>query len=283
MTHGSDTKVVARAAAAACRGDLRYSPPMPSRRDFLELTGGAIAAVTLSSAVAGAAPGPRPPAQPRPAQPPRLPPPPPGLAPGAHAVRELPFQAGKLTGISAAMITSHHANNYGGAVKNLNKVELELAKLTKDTPGFQVAALRERELTYTNSMILHELYFGNLGGDGAPSGAIERRLGAQFGSAARWEELFRATAHSLGGGSGWVILDLCFATGDLRIHGTSGHNQAVASGQPLLVLDMFEHAYAMDFGATHARYVDAFFKNVAWAEVERRLQRADAALAALRG
>jgi Fe-Mn family superoxide dismutase len=257
---------------------------MSSRRDFLELAGGAITVAALTPALAparaAAAPPPRQPPQ-RPL-PPRPLPPTGGVAPGAHLVRDLPFQPGKLIGISAALIASHHDNNYAGAVKNLNKVELELAKITKDTPGFEVAALRERELTYTNSMILHELYFGNLGGDGRPAGAIERRLAAQLGGAARWEELFRATALSLGGGSGWVILDLCFATGDLRIHGTSGHSQAVASGQPLLVLDMFEHAYAMDYGAAHARYVDVFFQNVAWAEVDRRLARADAALAALR-
>ena len=72
------------------------------------------------------------------------------------------------------------------------------------------------------------------------------------------------------------------ATGDLRIYGTSGHSQSVAFGQPLLVLDMFEHAYAMDYGAAHAKYFDAFFQNLAWSEVDRRLARADAALAALR-
>ena len=180
------------------------------------------------------------------------------------------------------MLTSHHDYNYAAAVKNLNKVELELAKITKDTAGFQVAALRDRELTYTNSMILHEHYFGNLGGDGKPGGAIATRLATQFGSAARWEELLRATAMSLGGGSGWVVLDLNYATGDLRIYGTSGHSQSVAFGQPLLALDMFEHAYAMDFGAAHAKYIDAFFQNVAWAEVDKRLERADRALQALR-
>lgn len=248
---------------------------MTSRRDFLELAGAAAAGAVLSSKLAGAAPK----AQPAPK---RAPAPAAGVAPGAHVVRNLPFQPARLTGLSAAMITSHHTNNYGGAVKNLNKVELELAKVTKDTPGFQVSSLRERELTYTNSMILHEHYFGNLGGNGKRAGAIDKRLAAQFGSAARWEELFRATALSLGGGSGWVILDLNFATGDLRIYGTSGHSQSVASGQPLLVLDMFEHAYAMDYGAAHAKYVDAFFQNLAWSEVDRRLARADRALQALR-
>jgi Fe-Mn family superoxide dismutase len=251
---------------------------MTSRRNFLELAGAAAAGVVLSATSAGAAPKP----QPAPKQPAPKPAAGPGVAPGAHAVRNLPFQPAKLTGLSAAMITSHHANNYTGAVKNLNRVELELAKVTRDTPGFLVASLRERELTYTNSMILHEHYFGNLGGDGKLAGAISRRLAAQFGSTARWEELFRATALSLGGGSGWVILDLSYATGDLRIHGTSGHSQAVASGSPLLVLDMFEHAYAMDYGAAHARYVDAFFQNLAWSEIDRRLARADRALQALR-
>jgi Fe-Mn family superoxide dismutase len=87
---------------------------------------------------------------------------------------------------------------------------------------------------------------------------------------------------ALGGGSGWVALDFNFASGDLRIYGVGAHNQAVASGQPLLVLDMFEHAYAIDFGAAHAKYIDAFFQNLRWDEVERRLAVADMAHAELR-
>jgi len=243
---------------------------MPNRRDFLELAGASAAGAILTSTVASAdskAPAAKPAAP---------------TAPGDHKVVDLPFQPAKLKGLSAAMLTSHHDNNYAGAVKNLNKVELELAKITKDTPGFTVSSLRERELTFTNSKILHEHYFGNLGGDGKLAGAIEKRLAAQFGSTARWEELFRATAMSLGGGSGWVILDVNYASGDLRIYGTSGHNQSLAYGQPLLVLDMFEHAYAIDFGAAHAKYIDAFFQNVQWSEVDKRLARGDKALAVFR-
>ena len=234
---------------------------MPTRREVFQIAG---ATIVLGS-IAEAAPN-----TPKP------------IAAGGHEVRDLPFQPAKLKGISQAMITSHHDNNYAGAVKNLNKVELELANVNKDTPGFQVAALRERELTYTNSMILHEHYFANLGGDGKLAGAIEKRLATQFGSTARWEELFRATALSLGGGSGWVILDHNYATGDLRIYGTPGHSHSLAFGQPLLVLDMFEHAYAIDYGAAHAKYVDAFFQNIAWSEVDKRLARGDKAAVALR-
>jgi len=68
-------------------------------------------------------------------------------------------------------------HNYGGAIKNLNKVEDELARVTKDTPGYLVGGLKERELTFTNSVILHELYFGNLGGDGKPAGTIQKAFG----------------------------------------------------------------------------------------------------------
>src|SRR6185503_19937533 len=149
------------------------------------------------------------------------------VAAGAHKTVPLPFTASKLTGLSEKMITSHHDNNYAGAIKNLNAVELELDKVTKDTPGFQVAALRERELTYANSAYLHERYFENLGGDGKPTGDFSKGLTTQFGSAARWEELVRATAMSLGGGSGWVVIALSPLTNDLRIVGTGGHAPAL--------------------------------------------------------
>lgn len=196
------------------------------------------------------------------------------VAPGKHEVRPLSFNAAKLAGLSEKLLTSHHDNNYAGAIKNLNAVELELDKITKDTPGFQVAALRERELTYANSAYLHERYFENLGGDGKASGDLSKSLVTQFGSAGRWEELLRATAMSLGGGSGWVVLAMSPLTKDLRIVGTSGHAPALAAGVPILVLDMFEHAYALDYGAAHAKYIDAFMANVDWGVLEKRWQAA---------
>ena len=201
---------------------------------------------------------------------------------GNNTALPLPFAAGSLTGLSERMITSHHENNYGGAVKNLNKVEEELQRVTKDTPGFVVSGLRERELTFGNSLVLHELYFGNLGGNGKPSGAVEKAIADAFGGFARWEELFRATAMSLAGGSGWTLLDLGLHTGELRVHWSSGHPVGPASSIPLLVLDMYEHAFAIDYGAAAAKYVDAFFANLRWDEVARRYERATKALHALR-
>jgi Fe-Mn family superoxide dismutase len=191
-----------------------------------------------------------------------------------HTMIALPFAAASLNGLSEKLISSHYENNYGGAVKNLNRVEQEISHITKDTPPFVVAALRERELTFRNSKTLHEAYFANLGGNGHRSGAIEAALGQAYGTSARWEEHFRATGLGLGGGSGWVILDFELETGALRICAAGNHTQTLATSVPLLVMDMYEHAYQMDFGAAAAKYIDAFFNNANWDEANRRLARA---------
>ena len=203
---------------------------------------------------------------------------------GKHPVKPLPFDPKKLPGLSEKLLVSHHDNNYAGAVRNLNGVETELSKVGADTPGYVVAGLEAAKLKFTNSMILHELYFGNLGGDGHAAGSqIERVLAQAYGSRARWEELFRALGGSLGGGSGWAILDWDFHAGGPRIYWAGDHTNALAFGAPLLLLDMYEHAYALDYGASAKAYIDAFFKNIQWAEVERRLERAQKVDAALRG
>lgn len=202
---------------------------------------------------------------------------------GKHAPLPLPFAPSSLEGLSEKMISSHHENNYGGAVKNLNRVEQELTRINAETPPFLIAALRDRELTFRNSKTLHEAYFGNLGGDGRRSGAIEADLAEAYGTTARFEEHLRATALGLGGGSGWAILGLELDTGELRTFSSGNHKESLATSVPLLVLDMYEHSYQMDFGAGVARYLDAFFANVNWDEVNRRLERAKRASAILRG
>ncbi len=194
--------------------------------------------------------------------------------PGTHVPKPLPFDPKKLKGLSEKLVTSHHENNYSGAVKNLNKVEAELASISKDTAGFVVAGLKERELLFRNSMVLHELYFENLGGDGKVAGEIGDAATSTFGSFARLEELLRATAMSEAGGSGWTLLGLSLHTGELLVSWSSNHTQAPASTVPLLVLDLYEHAYALDHGAAAAKYVDAFFANVRWDVVDRRLTQA---------
>jgi Fe-Mn family superoxide dismutase len=202
---------------------------------------------------------------------------------GEHELVPLHFDPKKLRGISERLIVSHHENNYGAAVESLNKVEGELAKITAKTPPFVVAGLKERQLVFSNSCILHELYFRNLGGAGRPMGAVAQALADAYGSLARWEEEFRVTGASLAGGSGWVVLDFDLGSGALRTYWSGGHPFARAAAIPLLVMDMYEHAYQLDHGAAAMPYVNAFFENIEWEEVERRFTRAGNALVALRG
>lgn len=193
---------------------------------------------------------------------------------GRHLQAPLPFDPKKLKGISERMIVSHWENNYTAAVKNLNKVEEELELISKDTAGFLVSGLKERELTFSNSITLHETYFGSLGGDGKAGGAVGTAIAGAFGSLGRWEELFRATGACLGGGSGWVVLAWNFHSGAMHTFWSGNHTQYPAFCAPLLVMDMYEHAYQMDYGAAAAKYIDAYFLNINWREVDRRFERA---------
>ena len=239
-----------------------------TRRDALTAVAMGGAALLGSRALAAEEPKPSPAASP---------------AVGKHTPAPLPFDPKKLKGLSEKLIVSHHDNNYAGAVKNLNKVEEELALVNKDTPAFVLGGLKDRELTFTNSAILHELYFGNLGGSDKPGGAVQKAIADQAGGMARWEELFRGTGMSLAGGSGWVILDFNLHSGGLGTYWSGNHSQTLASGQPLLVMDMYEHAYQMDYGAAAAKYIDAFFANIRWDIVNQRFERAQRAAAALHG
>jgi Fe-Mn family superoxide dismutase len=255
---------------------------MMTRRELVEamaLTGATFAAVDAVAQPKGGTPA-GPTAAPQTASP--LPELPPAFA-GRHVVAPLPFKAGALKGISEKLISSHHGNNYTAAVKNLNKVEAQLAQAGKEVPSFVVGGLMTSALTFRNSMIFHEHYFGNLGGDGKASGEIEHAISRQYGSLGRWEEHFRATGASLGGGSGWVVLGLDLHAGELRTFWSGNHTQAMAFTQPLLVMDMYEHAYQMDYGAAAAQYIDAFFQNVSWDAVNRRFEQGRRLVAALKG
>jgi Fe-Mn family superoxide dismutase len=207
----------------------------------------------------------------KPVQPPVLP------------IRPLPFNPAKLNGISEKLVLSHHQNNYGGAVKNLNAVRAQLAQTGKEAPAFLVGGLRAKELAFGNSVTLHEAYFENLGGSGKADGSVRKALDAAWGSFDAWEAAFRATATSLAGGSGWVILDLHVPTGEMRISWAGDHTQTLAAGYPLLVMDMYEHAYQMDYGAAAAKYIDSFFTNLQWDEVNRRYERGQKLRSLLQG
>lgn len=190
-------------------------------------------------------------------------------------IQPLPFDATTVSGLSEKLLTSHHANNYGGAVKRLNAIRSALAELPMaTTPNFQLNGLKREELIATNSMLLHELYFDCLGGNGEPRIEIKLALAANFGSFDRWQEEFVAMGKALGGGSGWVLLTFQPREGTLVNQWAADHTHAVAGGIPILALDMYEHAYHMDFGANAGAYVQAFMTAIDWNKVYDRFQRA---------
>ena len=191
-------------------------------------------------------------------------------------IQDLPFDPAALHGLSEQLFRSHHQNNYGGAVKRLNAIRAQLATLPFATaPSFQLNGLKREELIATNSMLLHELYFGSMGGDGkSMEPPMALALDANFGSVARWREEFAAMGKALGGGSGWVLLMLQPREGTLVNQWAADHTQVLAGGVPILALDMYEHSYHMDFGAAAASYVDAFMDNIRWSAAYSRYQAA---------
>ena len=191
-----------------------------------------------------------------------------------YTPKKLPFDPSKVKGLSEKILTSHYENNYIGAVKRLNTITAQLASLdVANAPVFTVNGLKREELIATNSMIIHELYFDSLAGEGDPAGPLAAAINRDFGSLARWKAEFSATGKALGGGSGWVLLS--YSPHDKRLVNSwaADHTMTVAGGRPILALDMYEHAYQMDYGAKAAAYVDAFMQSIRWSNTASLFER----------
>jgi superoxide dismutase, Fe-Mn family len=197
-----------------------------------------------------------------------------GAKPMTFSVKPLPFDPTKIKGLSEKILVSHYENNYTGAVKRLNAIEEQLAGLDyAKAPGFLINGLKREELIAANSMILHELYFAGLGDESRPGAELADALGRDFGSIDRWRAEFVAMGKAEGGGSGWVLLT--WSPRDKRLVNAwaADHTTTLAGGQPILALDMYEHAYHMDYGAKAGDYVDAFMRVIRWANADALYQR----------
>ena len=191
-----------------------------------------------------------------------------------YPLKQIHCRPWTLLGLSLPLIESHYENNYGGAMRRLNAIGEELERLdpTK-TPGHVINGLKREELAALNSTLLHELYFASLGGEGRqPTPIIEEALARDFGSFDRWRDEFLAMGYALGGGSGWVLLTYVPRDARLVNQYSSEHTQVIAGGVPLLALDMYEHAYHMDYGANARAYVETFVRNIDWKGVEGRYE-----------
>lgn len=179
-----------------------------------------------------------------------------------------------LNGITPRLIESHYEGNYGSALRRLNAITEELEALDPATTSPEVVnRLKRDEAAALNSTLLHELYFASLGGDGrAVPEAMAEALARDFGSTDRWRREFVALAEALAGGSGWVLLTYVPRDGRLINQSGADHGQNIAGGIPILALDMYEHAYHIDFGANASAYVAAFMRNIDWTAVQGRYE-----------
>ncbi|HEY0962240.1 MAG TPA: Fe-Mn family superoxide dismutase [Pseudomonadales bacterium] len=185
--------------------------------------------------------------------------------------KPLSFDPARLDGLSERLIRSHWENNYGGSVRALAAVKQQLLDLPSDAPAYIYNDLKREHLMRTGSVVLHEFYFDNLGGNGQAGASERQRIAASFGSFDAWETEFRRIASGLGGGSGWVVFGYNTHLGQLENYWMADHAHAPAATVPLLVLDMYEHSYHMDYGAAAAQYIDAFFRNIQWEVVAGRM------------
>jgi Fe-Mn family superoxide dismutase len=178
-----------------------------------------------------------------------------------------------MEGFSDTLLKNHFTL-YQGYVANTNKLMDALSQFLKEaktgTPEY--SELKRRLGWEFNGMRLHEYYFENLGGKGAinRAGKLYQKLVESFGSYETWEKDFKATGMMRG--VGWAVLYQDILNGRFINFWINEHDGGHPSGgMPILIMDVFEHAFMIDYGLKRADYIDAFFKNINWPEVEKRV------------
>jgi Fe-Mn family superoxide dismutase len=164
-----------------------------------------------------------------------------------------------------------HFKLYEGYVKNTNELLLKIRSM--NASSYEYGALKRRLGWEFDGMRLHELYFENLGGNGSPNkkSPLYAALIEQYGGYEKWQKDFIATG--LIRGIGWAVLYLDQEQERLVNSWINEHDVGhLAGGVPLLIMDVFEHAYMPEFKLDKAKYIEAFFKNIDWSAVEQRYQ-----------
>lgn len=183
-------------------------------------------------------------------------------------VKPLKFDPKSLKGISEKQITLHHDKHYASYITARNKIEETLKKGELE----HIRELKKNESHNASGQVLHEVYFDSLGGKGGEaSGALAKKIKEDFGSYENWKKEFMACASVA---RGWVLL--CYDWTDRRLHNyiVDFHDEgAVWGSSAIFALDLWEHAYYLDYGPDKAKYIEAFFNNVDWKAVEEKLKR----------
>jgi Fe-Mn family superoxide dismutase len=176
-------------------------------------------------------------------------------------VKPLKYEA--LNGLSSTQLKEHHDVLYAGYVKKLNEIRAKLAAADKSEANASYSLYGElkREETFTaNGIRLHEAYFDNMGGDGIPDGAIQAMINEDFGSLDAWKEDITAAGIAA---RGWVITAFDLTDGHVYNYLCDTHNLGcIWNCVPLIVLDVYEHAYFIDYATARKKYIEVFLQNL---------------------
>lgn len=187
----------------------------------------------------------------------------------AYEPKPLPFKKA-LTGISEKALEIHHDKLYVGYVNKRNEIAdklWEYASGKKDASGTnatysELRGLKDAQTFATNGVYLHEYYFNVLGGDGNASGSLAKDLTEHYGSLENFLAYFKACGMAA---RGWTVLAWDTHTARLAVYNCDSHNQGGIWGAiPVLVLDVYEHAYFMDYGSDRGKYIDDYLANLNW-------------------
>lgn len=223
------------------------------RRDFMALSAATIASGLTAATAADTPPTPR------------------AVHDELLVPKALPFDPKSLDGLSEKMITSHHDNNYAGAIKRSRAIEEKIVTLSSSANPFELGALKREQMVALNSMILHEYYFDALGASGTMDSKLKGMIESSFRTVGEWENEFKKLGLSLSGGSGWVFLVYNERLKRLENVWSWDHLHGLWDSKIILALDMYEHSYQMDFGANAKGYIEAFFKNINWNVLNTRI------------
>ncbi len=194
-----------------------------------------------------------------------------------YTLRALPYDYKALAPyISEELLTLHHTKHHQAYVTGANAILEKFDKARKDKTDFDVKATAKELSFHVGGIRLHTLFWQNLapagkGGGGLPKGDLAKAIDGEFGGFDRFRKEFSTAATSVEG-SGWAALSYCNRTGRPLIMQLEKHNVNEFPALPILmVLDVWEHAYYLDYRNDRAKYVDAFWNIVNWDEIGKRL------------
>ncbi len=185
-----------------------------------------------------------------------------------------PLTYKSLQGLSEKQIAEHHDVLYAGYVKKTDEIREKLTTVDLSKANGTHSDLRELKLEEgfaVNGVRLHEGYFAALGGNGGkPTGNLLKMIEEDFGSYEKWEAEYKALGLCA---RGWVVL--AFDWEDMKLHNyiCDVHNQGGVWGcSTVLILDVYEHAYFLDYGTKRKDYIEAYMKNLNWGMIEQKVQ-----------